>query len=88
MRSTHAILSALLFLGTLASGCASIPTRVARRHAAMFECNEQDVRVSEIDRRRWEGTGNYVANGCGVRAAYYCDGANCVQDGDVVRTNP
>lgn len=50
-------------------GCGMGAMEVVRtRHARQFQCSEQEVAVTEL------GGGAWIADGCGQRISYYCEG--------------
>lgn len=54
---------------------------IRRRHAALYGCAPADVTITEISYDGAQNRGQFVADGCGRRASYYCASSNCVEDG-------
>ncbi len=74
-----------MMIGTLllAAGCVTSSTNmdsIRARHAAQFECSEDQVEVTEVQWAVNRARGTYVAKGCNQRLVYVCDMGTCVLD--------
>lgn len=75
----HLRVGLALTLGLLVAGCTQQGT-VVQRHAAQFDCPEQQLTATEISNGVW------LVKGCGPKATYICEGLKCalesVEGGD------
>ncbi len=69
----------------VASGCVqNARTTIANRHAAEFGCAARDVEVASAGYQPGRTTGQFSAEGCGVRSMYVCRLGTCVRDSEAV----